>query len=113
MSFYLYLLKIGYGSSDLQLDLSVLTPVLIDSHHYCLVAIMWQNVHIMASLLLSFSACYFMYLISFIQLQTGCNFKLGQLMSNFQSSHCIWTLLARPLYRSFTLGLWRPYVFVF
>ena len=74
---------------------------------------MCHIVHIMASLPLSFSAYYFMYLISFIQLHAGFDSKLGQLMSNFQSSHYIWTLLALALYRSFTLGLWRPYVFVF
>ena len=80
---------------------------------YCLAAIMCYIVHIVASLPLSLVLTIFMYLISLCQLHAGCSSKVGQLMSNFQSSHYIWTLLVLVLYRSFTLGPWRPYVFVF
>ena len=102
---------------DLQFDLAAIyLPVrrpVICHHGYRLAATMCHIVHIVASLPLAFSAYDFMYLISLIQLHAGCNSKVGQLMSNFQSSHYIWTLLALALYRYFTLGPWSPYVFVF
>ena len=113
---FMMFLNIGNLIFDLQFDLAAISAFQASFH---LLSWPWLGDHnvpyvshcgILAFVLV---LTIFMYLILLIQLHAGFNFKVGQLMSNFQSSHYIWTLLALALYKYFTSGLWRPYVFVF